>query len=125
MALGIVMGATLLPQIDRRRQARDLRRNGAGVCAAVETSLAGRSAAWHHLRMRRRSVAQDDLTAKRTRIAAQTADERVDRALELGRRDVEIFAEAAGIDPRTARILIERRRQARRRASSCMDALLG
>jgi len=75
--------------------------------------------------MRRRSVAQEDLTARRARTAARTADERVEKAMELGRRDVAIFAEAAGIEPRTARILIERRRQARRRASACMDALLG
>ena len=75
--------------------------------------------------MRRRSVAQEDLIAKRARVAAQTADERVEKALELGRRDIAIFAEAAGIEPRSARILIERRRQSRRRASACMAALLG
>ncbi|MCC6849784.1 MAG: hypothetical protein IT294_14865 [Deltaproteobacteria bacterium] len=75
--------------------------------------------------MRRRSVTQDDLIVKRARIAARTADERVEKALERRRQNVAIFAGAARSEPRTARISIERRRPARRRASASMDALLG
>ena len=53
-----------------------------------------------------------------------TPDERVVLALALGRRDLEIYAAANGLDRPSARLAVERRRQSRRRQSSCVDALL-
>ena len=72
--------------------------------------------------MRRPSVADDTPSDRRARVAALTADERV--ALALGRRDLEIYATASGLVLRAARLAVERRRQARRRPSASLDALL-
>ena len=74
--------------------------------------------------MRRPSVADETISDRRARIAHLTADERVALTLALGRRDLEIYAAASGLDLRAARLAVERRRQARRRVSASMDALL-
>jgi hypothetical protein len=52
-------------------------------------------------------------------------DARVKLALELGRRDLETFRAARGIDAQTATRLLERRRQSGRRPSVCLAALIG
>lgn len=49
---------------------------------------------------------------------------RVAQALALGRRDLALHAVQLGISPAAARRLMERRRQARRRASPVLAALL-
>ena len=87
-------------------------------------SLAGTATAWHHHPMRLPSVADETISDRRARIAHLTADERVALTLALGRRDLEIYAAASGFDLRAARLEVERRRQARRRVSASMDALL-
>jgi hypothetical protein len=74
--------------------------------------------------MRRRSVAQADAADTRAHDEAQSPAQRVALALALGRRDIEWYARANGLDPTTARLLVERRRQARRLASPCMEDLL-
>jgi hypothetical protein len=74
--------------------------------------------------MRRASVA-DGLTADRRRDErALTPGDRIARALDLGRRDLELHAAVAGITVADARRAVERRRQARRRPSAAIDALL-
>jgi len=73
---------------------------------------------------RRPSVVSESPSERRERAARLTPDERVTKALDLGRRDLAIYAAASGFDLRTARLAVERRRQARRRPSGCMDALL-
>jgi hypothetical protein len=74
--------------------------------------------------VRRASVIQTLATTDRRRRLAVTADERVASALALGRRDLEIYGAASGLTAREARVSVERRRQARRRASISLDALL-
>lgn len=73
---------------------------------------------------RRPSVANESPSERRERMAHLTADERVTRALALGRRDLAIYAAASGIDIEAARLAVERRRQTRRRPSASIDALL-
>jgi len=49
---------------------------------------------------------------------------RVEQALALGRRDLALHAAQAGVSLAEARRAIERRRQARRRTSKVLSALL-
>jgi hypothetical protein len=62
--------------------------------------------------------------AQRERVAALSPGERVRLALELGRRDLELYARRCGMAPLEARRAVERRVQARRRRSACLQALL-
>lgn len=75
--------------------------------------------------MRRPSVAQQLSDAERRRVAALTPSERVALALELGRRDLEIFARARGLSLAEARRVQERARQAGRRPCRCIEELIG
>ena len=54
-----------------------------------------------------------------------TPGARVALALALGRRDLETFRAARGVDVATARGLLDRRRQRGRRPSACIAALSG
>jgi hypothetical protein len=74
--------------------------------------------------MRRPSVADRLRHAQRERVASLSPGERVRLALELGRRDLELYALHCGIPPLEARRAVERRVQARRRRSGCLEALL-
>lgn len=56
--------------------------------------------------------------------ARLSAGERVERALALGREAIAVHAAAAGLSPFAARRAVERLRQAGRRASRAIDALL-
>jgi hypothetical protein len=57
-------------------------------------------------------------------VASLSPGERVQLGLELGRRDLELYAGNLGIPLPEARRSVERRVQARRRRSSCLEALL-
>ena len=57
-------------------------------------------------------------------MAALPAEARVRLALELGRRSLESFAARAALSLEDARATLERRRQARRRPSRCLEDLL-
>jgi hypothetical protein len=74
--------------------------------------------------MRRKSVADGLAEAERRRVAALAVDERVRLALELGERSLAAYCAATGLDRDGARRRVERRRQARRRRSGCIEALL-
>ena len=74
--------------------------------------------------MRRRSVAEELRSAERARVAALSPEARVRLALELGRRSLESFAAREGLSLEVARAKLERRRQARRRRSRCLEDLL-
>lgn len=74
--------------------------------------------------MRRPSVAQDTASERRRRFEGLSTDERMALALELGRRHLTAYAEANGLTVTDARALLERRRQARRRPSASIEALL-
>jgi hypothetical protein len=70
----------------------------------------------------------DDLRAEiRRDLSGRTPAERVAVALVLGGRDVGLFAEAHDppLDRRVAARLLERRRQAGRRRSRCIEELIG
>ena len=54
-----------------------------------------------------------------------TPAERVELAFRLGDEAIESFSAARGVDRRTAIRLLERRRQATRRPSACLDRLIG
>lgn len=72
--------------------------------------------------MRKASVANDLETQG---LSASSSAARVEKALDLGRRDLMLHAAQAGISLAEARRVMERRRQARRRASKVLAALLG
>ena len=74
--------------------------------------------------MRRPSVTDRLRHAQRERVASLSPGERVRLALELGRRDLELYALRCGIPPLEVRRAVERRAQARRRRSGCLEALL-
>jgi len=71
-----------------------------------------------------RSVADDlrrDLSA---RVSAMSAEDRLALTERLAFDDLELFCAAQGVDHRTGRHLLERRRQAGRRASRALESLL-
>ena len=51
--------------------------------------------------------------------------ERLDLAFSLGEEDLESFRATHGLDRRTAIRLLERRRQATRQPSACLERLIG
>lgn len=51
--------------------------------------------------------------------------ERLDLAFRLGDEDLESFRATEGLDRRTAIRLLERRRQATRQPSACLERLIG
>lgn len=51
--------------------------------------------------------------------------ERLDLAFRLGEEDLESFRTTQGLDRRTAIRLLERRRQATRQPSVCLERLIG
>lgn len=74
--------------------------------------------------MRESGVANVLRKGEREMVARLSASERVALALELGKRDLEAYASARGVALTEARRELERRRQARRRPSACIEALL-
>jgi hypothetical protein len=74
--------------------------------------------------MRRDSVADGFRPEDRARSATLGPAERIARTLALGRRDLRFYAAASGLSMAAARRAVERRRQARRRPSGVVDALL-
>jgi len=74
-----------------------------------------------------RSVAESLRQNDRAALAAMSPDERVALALALGERDLETFRLAQDSPlsrPEAVRVL-ERRRQAGRRRSACLEELIG
>ena len=51
--------------------------------------------------------------------------ERLELALRLGERDLESFRATHGLDRALAKRLLERRKQATRQPSACLDRLIG
>jgi hypothetical protein len=74
--------------------------------------------------MRRSASAETLRRAERERVAALSPAERVALALALGERDLALRTAHSGLEPGEIRRDLERRRQARRRRSACLDALL-
>lgn len=74
--------------------------------------------------MRRSASAGTLRQAERERLAALSPAERVALALALGERDLGLLAARNDQELGEARRALERRRQARRRRSACVDALL-
>lgn len=58
-------------------------------------------------------------------VRAMSPAERIELAFRLGDDDLETFRAAHGLDPQTARRLLERRRQATRQPSACLERLIG
>jgi len=59
------------------------------------------------------------------RVAPLTTAERVQLVVELGRRSLESYCATSGLAPERARGLLERRAQAGRRKSRCLEDLIG
>jgi hypothetical protein len=74
--------------------------------------------------MRRPSTADALRETERQRIAALTASERVELALQLGERDLALYSQSHDVSRVAARRELDVRRQARRRKSACIEALL-
>jgi hypothetical protein len=72
-----------------------------------------------------RSVADVLRDEDRRAVRAMSPADRLALALALGRRDLETFRAARGLDAATAARLLERRRQAGRRPSACLADLIG
>jgi len=70
------------------------------------------------------SVADELRRDLRERGRALPIGERVDRALAMGALALQVFAEAQALDIGAARRELQRRRQASRLQSACMDGLL-
>ena len=77
-----------------------------------------------HWTLRRHSAAGSLQESERLRVASLSAAERVRLALELGRRSLESYCATSGLAPGRARVLLERRAQAGRRESRCLEDLL-
>ena len=74
--------------------------------------------------MRRPSAADALRNDERKRVAALSASDRVELALRLGERDLKLYAQSQGVVLEAARREMNLRRQARRRKSACIEALL-
>jgi hypothetical protein len=72
-----------------------------------------------------RSVADDLRDELREETSRLTVQERIEQALRLGERGLEIFQKANGLDRETALRELQRRRQAGRRPSKCISELIG
>jgi hypothetical protein len=72
-----------------------------------------------------RSVADDLRDELREETSRLTVPERIEQALRLGERGLEIFQKANGLDRETAIRELQRRRQAGRRPSKCISELIG
>jgi hypothetical protein len=72
-----------------------------------------------------RSVADELRRRDREAFANLPVEERIRRVFEMGEIGLEAFRQAQGVDRRTAIRLLQRRRQAGRRPSRCMDELIG
>ncbi len=77
--------------------------------------------AWQDSPMRRASVAN---SLRKRELSPASPAARVEQALALGRRDLVLHAAQAGVSLAEARRSMERRRQARRRASKVLASLL-
>lgn len=71
-----------------------------------------------------RSVADHLRIEEREALLALTPQERVALALALGERDFEIFRRARKLSRREAARVLEQQRQAGRRRSRCLEALM-
>jgi hypothetical protein len=72
-----------------------------------------------------RSVA-DDLREELQEQALQLSfEERMALCLRLGKRGLELYCQASGLDRETALRELQRQRQAGRRPSKCMTELIG
>jgi hypothetical protein len=71
------------------------------------------------------SVADELRQRDRQRVLELPVEERIELALRLGEEALEAFAAAQGVDRATAIRLLQRRRQAGRRPSRCMEEIIG
>jgi hypothetical protein len=70
------------------------------------------------------SVADDLREDLRERNRTLPFQDRVDRVLEMGALALRVFADAQSLEVPDARKELQRRRQASRRPSACLEALL-
>lgn len=71
------------------------------------------------------SVADDLRRRDREAFASLPPEERIRQVFEMGEIGLEAFRQAQGVDRRTAIRLLQRRRQAGRQPSRCMEELIG
>jgi hypothetical protein len=95
-----------------------------GLTSQAPEPLATAPRSWHVGEMRRPSAADALRETERRRVAALSASDRVELALQLGERDLALYAQSHDIPLDAARREMDRRRQARRRKSVCIEALL-
>jgi hypothetical protein len=71
------------------------------------------------------SIVDDLRREDREDFANLPLEERIRRVFEMGEIGLEAFRQAQGVDRETAIRLLQRRKQAGRRPSKCMDELIG
>jgi len=71
------------------------------------------------------SVLDDLRREDREELAKLPLEERIRRVFDMGEIGLEAFRQAQGVDRETAIRLLERRKQAGRTPSKCMDELIG
>lgn len=71
------------------------------------------------------SVADDLRQELEDEVNALSIEERLALILRLGERDLDLYAQANGLDRETARRALERQRQVGRTPSKCMSDLIG
>lgn len=72
-----------------------------------------------------KSVGCDSRVRDAGHLHAMTPVERLELAFRLGEEDLESFRATHGLDRRSAIRLLERRRQATRQPSACLERLIG
>jgi hypothetical protein len=72
-----------------------------------------------------RSVADEFRARDREALLKLSFEERLEIAFALGEEDLARFCQAQGVDRETGIRLLQRRRQAGRRPSKCMEELIG
>ena len=72
-----------------------------------------------------KSVASVPRARDAAAVREMTPGERLELAFRLGEEDLESFRATNGLDRRTAIRLLERRRQATRQPSACIERIIG
>lgn len=96
---------------------------GRGAGGSPEAGVAGRQRGCYTRGMK--SVASVPRALDAEIVREMTPSERLDLAFRLGEEDIESFRATNGLDRRTAIRLLERRRQATRRPSVCIERIIG
>ncbi len=95
------------------------------ACSSSEQTSRGSSPGSPVYTLGMRSVADDLREELRDEVNQLSVQQRMELALRLGKRGLEAFQKANGLDRKTALRELQRRRQAGRTPSKCMSEIIG